>query len=278
MLRRRANEAETVVADEKDTERKQGNGTPSKEVRSNGDNFSFDFPSQPCNSHSTSPERKTNAGTTRVFPLVVLTIVCCWELVLYISPLKLENALPITPSGKVTGTGTAKSKGKGTAIEVETWYLIPSTGGTAGRDLSGPQLGPGPVRLANQMNAPLEILFRRSRSGFPSIPASQFSLPPIANFDRADWKGDYGDLDFDTLEPNRFRRRIRDKDGQTYERERKMLLNQMNEYHVSSTYLPDDELKYTFQCERVAWKSASYPVCNTFHELTRNGKADKYLG
>jgi hypothetical protein len=71
-----------------------------------------------------------------------------------------------------------------------------------------------------------------------------------------------------------FRRRIDPSDGEAYERERAMLLRRQDEATADMTedeaerYAPNDQLDQPRKCQRTAWRSRFYPVCNLFHELT----------
>lgn len=92
---------------------------------------------------------------------------------------------------------------------------------------------------------------------------------------------DYGDLEFnwdDNYDHHKIRRRtIAPNDANRWHKERKAQVRAMNEYHVSETYTPDDELPHE-ECERVAWKSAPKPLCNAFHEIVLNPGGHRYLG
>jgi hypothetical protein len=106
------------------------------------------------------------------------------------------------------------------------------------------------------------------------------ALPRLRNTRDKEKKADYGTLGLTFLEKTKFRRRIGKHDLKELHRERKEHMEAMDTDDESSesTYLPDDELPYPVECERVAWKSAPKPICNTVHELTRNPNRDKYLG
>jgi hypothetical protein len=128
-----------------------------------------------------------------------------------------------------------------------------------------------------QLGTPFSITFRRRSSSQSSL-----VLPSALKPGRGDrTTGNYGGLWIVVLEPDEFgniRRSINDKDGKLYERERTKSFEEMGQHYVSSTTVPDDELPYPQECERIAWRSALFPVCNTFHELSLNPETDKYLG
>lgn len=71
-----------------------------------------------------------------------------------------------------------------------------------------------------------------------------------------------------------FRRRIEPSDSEAYERERAMFLRHQDELDGDLTedeaerYAPNDQLDQPCKCQRTAWRSKFYPVCNVFHELT----------
>ena len=115
--------------------------------------------------------------------------------------------------------------------------------------------------------------YRTRRNQSPS-----FVLPPILSFEDSDLESDYGDLEFDYLPSEAFRRQIREDDVDDYEQERYNFLTDIDEFHVSMSNTPIDELPYPLKCEPVEWKAALFPVCNTIHELTRSHQTDKYLG
>jgi hypothetical protein len=114
--------------------------------------------------------------------------------------------------------------------------------------------------------------WRKRRYAWPA-------LPRLKRTPDKEMKADYGALDL-TFLSTKFRRRIRKTDLKELQRERKQHMEAMNKWDESSesAYLPDDELPYPVECERVAWKSAPKPICNIIHELVPNPKRDKYLG
>jgi hypothetical protein len=105
------------------------------------------------------------------------------------------------------------------------------------------------------------------------------ALPRLKSIRDKEKKADYGTLGLTFLK-TKFRRQIGKHDIKELHRERKELIEAMDTDDESSenAYLPDDELPYPVECERVAWKSAPKPICNTVHELIRNSNRDKYLG
>ena len=115
--------------------------------------------------------------------------------------------------------------------------------------------------------------YRTRRNRSPS-----FEWPPVLRFEDGDLESDYGDLDFEDLPSDSFRRQIREDDVDDYELERYDFLTEIDEFHVSMSNTPIDELPYPLKCEPVEWKAALFPVCNTIHELTRSHQTDKYLG
>lgn len=183
--------------------------------------------------------------TTRAVSLIVLIVLC--SLFLHLFRVPPESALTDgLPSHVLLDRNTKRPEG-------------------------GTQSIPFVAPLQKYSESPT-IIFRR-RSDSPRIAA-----PNVIHFAAIDLEGDWGDLIFDTVSPKVFRRRVNGNDAYVYEGERQLSFDEMDEYYVSSTYSPDDELQYPLQCERIAWKSAIFPVCNTIHEVSRIEEEDKYLG